>query len=198
MVTIKEALSAYTIGMAQCLRAQVFFNDLKRLTKTKSLAKSTDKVRLDFFAGKASYPYLELKYGHAVVKKSLRNSMDHSLQMAGEMTSADTGLDVCVVCLERGANYYIVHGGSAHKCVCAVCAMDIALRPKPKCPVSREAVWLMVQSTKESYGCVCLEEECPRFLVLDGHKSKTLRARECHMCSLESFHATNCRIFFLF
>ena len=200
MVTIKEALNAYTIGMAHCLRAQVFFNDLKKSTKTKSLAHSTDKARQDFFSGKATHASLERKYGEAVVKKSLTNSMVHCLHISEDRTTTTgTDLDSCVVCMERGANYYIIHGSSAHKCVCAVCAMGIALRPNPKCPITREAAWLMVESAKESYGCVCLKEKCPRFLVLERSNSgKTFRARECHMCSLESFHATFCRMFSLY
>lgn len=204
MVTIKEALNAYTMGMAHCLRAQVFFNQLKNSFNTKSVRHSTDKARADVFSGKMTHSSLELKYGAAVVKKCMKNSLDHCLHMAETRTSADTSLGVCIVCLERGANYYIVHGSSAHKCVCSVCAMDIALRSqKPKCPVSREPVWLMVESTNESYGCVCLKETCQRFLVLEQtdnefKTSKTFRVKECHMCSMESFHATFCRLFFLY
>lgn len=200
MVTIKEALNAYNIGMAHCLRAQIFFNALKKSTKTKSLAHSTDKVRADFFLGKATPSFLEVKYGKDLVKKCLKNSMDHCLHLAKERTRTDPSLDMCVVCMERGANYYIVHGTSAHKCVCGVCAMDIALRPKPRCPISREVVWVMVESTKESYGCVCLQEKCPRFLVLERQTANdhTFHAKECHMCSLESFQATFCRLFYLY
>ena len=199
MVTIKEALHAYTIGMAHCLRAQVFFNDLKKSSRTKSLANSTDKSRKDFFSGKATHATLQRKYGEAAVKKSLKNSMAHCLYMSEDMTTTGTSLDLCVVCMERGANYYIVHGISAHKCVCAVCAMAIALRPNPKCPITREAAWLMVSSADASYECVCLKEKCPRILVLrKGQHPKTFRAMECHMCSLESFHATSCRMFSLY
>ena len=204
MVTVKEALDTYTIGMAHCLRAQIFFNNLKKSSKTKSLALSTDKARKDFFSGKVTQKSLRFKFGEAMVKKCLEKSMDHCLHLSEERTTTDlcvTTGDSCVVCMERGANYYIIHGSSAHKCVCAVCAMGIALRPNPKCPITREDAWLMVESAKESYGCVCLKEKCPLLLVIErqmGNKSNTFRAIECHMCSLESFHATFCRIFSLY
>ncbi|CAN0505077.1 unnamed protein product, partial [Scytosiphon promiscuus] len=64
---------------------------------------------------------------------------------AEERCSNDEAMDICSVCLEEKANYYILHAGTAHKCVCAKCAMSISIKDNPKCPICRQPVSLMVE-----------------------------------------------------
>lgn len=190
--------------MATYLRTQLFFKVLIASRKTKSDAAFAAKSRDDFLGSKISTRDLKRMFGNDTVQDALKKSIKECLNIAEKSLSLDdANLDACCVCLERRANYYIVHGGSAHKCVCAVCAMNLALGPQPRCPVSREDVWLMMESAKESYECVCSQPNCERLLVVKqfnvkSRKKTATRFRpvvECHMCTLECFHAHCCRVF---
>lgn len=199
--SIQELLVSYTIRMALCFKAQVFFKLLVKSSSTPSLAKRAERSRIDFFDGKLSFKDVVRKYSQSRVNRIMEKAKDHCLHMAEGVLSADTGLDNCCVCLERKANYYVIHGTSAHKCVCAVCALDLALRPKPRCPKTRGEIWLLMESAYESYGCVC-SGGCERLLVVEQRKNKGRTSyrpiAECRMCSLESFHAQYCRVLTLF
>lgn len=213
MISVEDTLTAYTtaytVRMAILLRTQLFFKALIASRKTKTEAASALKARDDFVGSKISTRDLKRMFGNDTIGDALKNSMKKCLKLAEESLSLDANanLDPCCVCLERGANYYIVHNGSAHKCVCAVCAMDLSLRPKPRCPISREEVWLMMKSAKESYECVCSQPNCERLLVAEQfdvkckNKKTVTRFRplvECHMCTMECLHADCCRVFSLY
>lgn len=202
MVTVQQALDAYSVRTAKTIRTQCFFTRLGKSSSTKSRQKAVMKARDDFFNGNVTEYMLKHKFGEEVVKGCLDKSLTDCFARAEKRLSSDPNLPTCCVCLERGANYYVIHGGSAHKCVCAICAMTIALKPRPRCPVSRDDITLLVNSAKMSYGCVCSETKCERLLVVEErfvNKSRVYRAMvECHMCSLESFEAQFCRVYTLF
>jgi len=192
---MQQALDAYSIGTAKTIRTQFFFN---RLEKSSSRKKKVIKAREGFF----TMSMLKLKFGQEVVKSCLNKSLNDCCALAEKRLSSDPNLPTCCICLEKGANYYVIHGSSAHKCVCATCAMTVALKPRPMCPVSREKITLLVSSAKTVYGCVCSETKCERLLVVEERvvgESRVYRATvECHMCSLESFEAQYCRVYTLF
>lgn len=207
----RELLLSYTVRMAHCFKTQVFFKMLVKSSSTSSLAKRAERSRIDFFDGKLSVMDLFRKYSRSRVNRIMDQANDYCLRMAEGLLSPDTVLDspdtvlvspdTCCVCLERKANYYVITGTSAHKCVCAVCALDLALRPNPRCPKTRGEIWLLMESAESSYGCVC-SRGCERLLVVEQRKKKGRTSyrpiAECRMCSLESFHAQHCRILTLF
>lgn len=160
------------------------------------------KARDRFFKGKMGMSMLKLNFGEKVVKACLAKSLTDCCARAEKRLTSDPNLPTCCICLERGANYYVIHGNSAHKCVCAICAMTVALKPRPRCPMSRAVITLLVRSAKTVYGCVCSETKCERLLVVEERvvdESRVYRALvECHMCSLESFEAQFCRVYTLF
>lgn len=199
---VQEALVSYTIRMAQCVKAQVFFNLLIQSSSSRVLAKRAETSRSDYFQGKLPFKALIRKHGETRVRKALGDAKDYCLDVAKGRLSTDSSPEACCVCLERRANYYVVNGSSAHKCVCAVCALELSLRPKPKCPKTRGDIWLVMESASVSYGCVC-SGGCERLLVVEQRKKgrtslEYSAVAECHMCSLESFHTQFSRVLTLF
>lgn len=194
--TILEALDAYTIKIAKSIRTQFFFNSLK----THARSKKVDSVRQDFYNGKISYEAIQLKFGQEVIRKSSVNSFSKCVEKAKLLSSQDESLPLCCVCLDGRANYYVIHGQSAYKCVCAVCAMKIALNPSPRCPVTREKIVLLMRAAERFYDCVCGEENiCERVLVVQERDGKKFCAMaELTLCCVESVNASFCRTYLLF
>ena len=203
MVTVQQALEAYSVQIAKTIRTQCFFSRLGK-SIPKSRQKLVMKARDDFFGGKVTQRMLQQKFGEEVVKACLDQSLTDCFARAEKRLSSDPTLPTCCVCLERGANYYVVHSELAHKCLCAVCAMAIALNPRPRCPVSRDDITLLVSSAEMSYSCVCLEKKCKHFLLVEERDVNNFRVNramvECYECSLEvgNHSAEPCRVYALF
>lgn len=121
-----------------------------------------------------------------------------SVYLAEKRCSEDESLDRCSVCLEHGANYYLFHGETAHKCVCATCAIKISIKANPRCPICREDVSLIADSAPktENKECSCEEGGCSSVVLLavDHKKIKKVGGKtydqykatvECTTCTLE-------------
>lgn len=197
VTTILQALNAYTIKMAQSIRTQYFFDSLKTLARCN---KNVDSARRDFYNGKMTYQAIQLKFGEELIRKSSANSLSKCFEKAKLLLSQDKSLPLCCVCLDARANYYVIHGQSAHKCVCAVCAMKVALNPSPRCPVTREKIVLLIRAAERFYDCVCGEKKiCERVLIVQQESGKKFCAIvECYLCCVESINATFCRTYLLF
>lgn len=189
--------------MAHCLRTQIFFGLLKRFADTKSV----DEAWQEFFRGSRLMNDIKSEFGEDNVRQCQAESLTRCLKYAESMSKSDDGLSPCSVCQERGANYYLTHGTTAHKCVCSVCAMKLALttmsrsNPKPKCPLCMAEIELIVEApdgapidagTESSEpSCLCGQKDCHRNLVVSqrgyGHNKKPnelFPAFECHTCTL--------------
>lgn len=203
MVFIPDLLEGYTVKGARYIQSHYLFYSLSNSSKN-STQKSSDvsRLRSDFFKGVIGHETIKRKFGKDVFQKSLKDSVESCVSTARKMLSEDSSLEECCACNDEGANYYVVHGQSAHKCLCAVCAMKVALKPSAKCPITRESVSLMVKGTNRSFKCVCREDKCERVVAVEEsvvNKSRTFRAVvECNMCSLEAFDVRFCRIYILY
>lgn len=179
--------------LALCLRTHFFFENLLADSKTYQEKKAIEQSRLSFYKGEFAIESLLLYFDKEVLRNSLRMSTDRCVGHAKTRCSKDENLDPCSVCLENGANYYIFHGGTAHKCVCAPCAMKIAIKDNPKCPICREGVSFMADSAPRRSKCDCGKPECST-LVLMNVKQIQMRGKvfdrckataECTSCTLE-------------
>lgn len=163
----------------------------------KARVKKTKKEYYDP-ATRASASRLKRLLGADVFADCVKKSRDECMKEASIRSSKDDALGECVVCLgERKANYYLIHGGTAHKCVCPVCAMKLALSPgtEAKCPVCREIVWLFLESAPLALPCVCNQASCKRYLVVKkiGERSNSYCASlECSTCTLEATVERHC------
>lgn len=194
--TITKAFSAYTFVIANTVRARYFFDFMVKKCKTVTQRNKVKKIKAEFQdeSTRASISMLKTLLSPEAFAECLKKSRDKCLKEASKICSQDKELDDCVICLESKANYYLIHGGTAHKSLCSVCAMNLALHPptfgRPRCPSCRETVWLFLESTSSKLPCVCKQETCKRHLVIVREtfdSCSTYRASvECSTCTLTS------------
>lgn len=185
-------LDAYTIHVALCLRTHFFFSYLRRSATTLRQIKEIKLARKDFVTGVLRLHLLYNVFKKKVVDDALNSSANQCYKLALDRCSNDEKFAPCCVCLEKGANFYMIHGGTAHKCVCAVCAMKISIKKTPKCPVCRQDVSLVAQAAPLKLKCICGEKGCLSVLVLPFTSSNNSvhlgkASAECSTCTIESF-----------
>lgn len=169
---------AYTPHTARVIMTNFFFAELGASSRRKTFQASVKKAKQKFFTGTTSMTQIKSRFGHSVFKFFLEASVAKCLGIVNkrgiEYNKDDeyaTRFEKCSVCLENKAVGYLIHGGTAHKCVCSKCAMDIALRAssnkKPPCPICREDISLVVECSTMSFPCVCKQDVCGRKLVVE-------------------------------
>lgn len=162
-----------------------------------------DKVLEEFFHGSLSPADVKSEFGEDNFRQCMAESRDKCFKYAEQMSKTSSEFSSCSVCQERGANYYLVHGDTAHKCVCSVCAMKIALG-KPACPLCRRQIDLFVESPDSSpVACVCGQRDCRRMLVVsqrsdgqDKTPDQLVPFRECFLCTLGNLEVEKCSLLF--
>lgn len=191
---VQETLGAYTVSVALCLRTHFFFKLILEGAKTPAQKKAIKMSRECYLNGKFSVKGLTTCFTQNIIDHALALSKKSCLRQAEKRCKPAEGLDACSVCLELKAGYYIFHNGSAHKCVCAVCAMELCLRQSPKCPICRQGLSLVADSAPVKVDCVCGLDDCSKHLVLSVQGGKSPRGIyhgcktlvECTTCTLSS------------
>ena len=183
MLSVTNVLGSYSVSIALCVRTHFFFQFLLRLSKTTSEIRALNRAKTNFFKGEFKVSYLSGIFKKTDLEKALKYSTSQCIHYAEERcTRDDETMDMCSVCLEERANYYILHSGTVHKCVCAKCAMSISIKDNPNCPICRQPVSLMVETAPRVEKCTCLDKNCSSFLLM----SANLRSiAECTTCTLD-------------
>lgn len=163
---------------------------------------AVDKASQEFFQCSKEMKDIVLEFGEDNFRESWQNSVERCYKYAETMFKVDSsGLPACCVCREKGsASYYVIHGLTAHKCLCSVCAMRVSLsaiskkkkEKNPKCPLCATEVDHMVEATEDSpVECVCGQEGCKLWVVVSqtgyGHMktpNRLIAVKECHTCTL--------------
>lgn len=205
---ISKAFSAYTFSIANIIRARYFFDFLIQSCKTVKKREMVKKIKARYYDPATRTPLSRIQQlvGAEVFADCLKKSGDKCLKEASKRCSQDEGLGECIVCYESKANYYLIHGGTAHKCMCSVCAMKLALLPptfgRPSCPSCREPVWLFLESASSTLPCVCNQQTCRRHLVVANEKfgkcSSYRASFECSTCTLEAALLSSSMVYELF
>ena len=163
-----------------------------KFSKTPTEILALRKERKKFFKGEFKVFNLLQYFDKKKINEALKFSVEKCLSHAEERCSKDETLDVCSICLSEKANYYILHGETAHKCVCARCAMNICIKEDPRCPMCRQSISLVVASAPRIEKCVCSDTNCSSLVlmsvddscgkaVLENYKSLV----ECTTCTVE-------------
>lgn len=203
-----RATRVYTIKVANIIRTQFFFWFLKKAFKNLRKKRAVENARQEFFRSGLAYANLKHLFGPESVNAAMTESHTKCLELAKNNCREDEGLDICALCTERKVDTYLIHGSKAHKCVCAVCAMTIALqlsKQKGKvaeCPFCREPISLIVDMAPLAWECVCGQESCGRHLIVsqknDGEQRNQMDAMrsfcECHTCTLETMIVSRCSV----
>ena len=207
MPLAKKALEAYTTQMANLVMTEYLFYYLGRESRTVSWKAKVAKARKEFFERKGMCTTIWTHFGHDLVRKCHRLALEKCLQESQKHCVKDDSMATCPLCYENSANYYLVHGGTAHKCVCGRCAMMLALQQnkgKAQCPFCREAITYIVKSAPQELECVCKQVRCNRHLVVmqkaDGLVNNVpddlFASCECHTCTLELKSSSPCSMVF--
>ena len=200
MPSVDRVTKAYTVQVANLVRTQFFFFFLKKTFSTVRKKRAVDAARQEFFKSSGStQKKIRDQFGDVAVKVAMEKSYNKCLDLASKNCSEDPSLELCTFCFEKKADTYLVHGVKAHKSVCAVCAMTLALElsrsgKAAECPFCRETITLIVESAPTVLECVCKQESCGRHLVVsqinDGERRNTMDYMrsfcECHTCTLET------------
>lgn len=198
MPNVDRVTKVYTVQIANIIRTNFFFFFLKRAVNTPRKKRAVEESRKAFFRNEGILSSsVQAQFGDQLVKSAMQESFRKCLSLAEKNCIEDDHLSLCSVCMDRKADTYLIHGVTAHKCVCAVCAMTIALQRTSKpaeCPICREAISLIVESAPMTLDCICGQESCARHLVVaqinDGvthNKPDEMRSScECHTCTLET------------
>lgn len=188
MLSVTGLFDAYTVTLALCLRTHFFFQSLLKCSTTPSEILALRKERKKFFKGEFRVSNLLQSFDKKNIEESLKSSVEKCLSYAEERYSKDETLDACSVCLSEKANYYIIHGRTAHKCVCARCAMNISINEDPKCPICRQSITLMAVSAPRVEKCMCSDTGCSSLVLMSVDNSCVLESSkslvECTTCTL--------------
>lgn len=206
MPLAEKALEVYTTQMANLIMTEYLFYYLRRESRTASWKAKVANSRKEFFQRKGLFATIWTQFDHDVVRKCHRLAVDKCLLESQKHCVKDDSVPTCPVCYDNSANYYLVHGNTAHKCVCGKCAMELALqsKDKAKCPFCREAITYIVKSAPQELECVCKQGRCNRHLVMiqkaDGLvknvPDELFASFECHTCTLESKSSFPCSMVF--
>lgn len=191
-VSIRELFHAYSMSAAICLRMHFFLEKMMTFCGNTFEANIVDTARRSITSGGFDTRVLESSFSRLAVKEAVDFSLKVCLYHAAERCVGDEEMGVCSVCLEARSNYYLIHGNTAHKCVCAVCAMTIAVNKGPKCPICRQTVAMAADTAPISVDCVCSDPGCTSLLVVDASIDRIRTRAECATCTLESFEHTAC------
>ena len=183
MLTIDKMLDAYTVTTALCLRTHFFFRFLTNFSKTKTEIKALRRAQLKFFKGEFKVSSLLDFFEKKIIEEALRNSIELCSLHAEKRCINDENLSTCCVCLEEKASYYIFHGRTVHKCVCAKCAMNIAIKDNPACPICRQSVELIADSDPMVEKCLCKSSDCSS-VILTTTKNDSMSITECTTCTV--------------
>ena len=164
-ITIGKMFNAYSITTALCLRTHFFFKFLVKYSKTTSETKALRKARIQFFKGEFKVSRLLGFFEKKLIEEALEYSAEQCVFHAGKRCRVDDNLSTCCVCLEEKASYYLFHGSTAHKCVCAKCAMNIAIKDNPACPICRQSVELIADSDPVVEKCICTSSDCSSVIL---------------------------------
>jgi len=185
MLTISKMLDAYTVTTALCLRTHFFFNSLVKCSTTRSEIKALRRARIQFFKGEFKVSRLIGFFEKKIIEEALKYSTEQCIIHAEERCRNGDNLSTCCVCLEEKASYYIFHRRTAHKCVCSKCAMNIAIKDNPACPICRQDVTLIADSMpKYDKKCICTGNECSH-VILTNTKADSISIIECTECTVE-------------
>ena len=213
MPQIERALEVYTTQMANLIRTEYLFYFLAKENFTKSGKAKVARARKEFFETRGRSTMIRTQFGPDIVSKCHRLALNKCLFESDKHCVHDDKLPSCSVCLENSANYYLIHGNTAHKCVCGRCAMELALQHKknttgkvvsPQCPICRENITYIVKSAPHELECVCKQARCNRHLVVMQKDDGLVRnvpddlfaSSECHTCTLEMKYSSPCSMVF--
>lgn len=213
MPLVEKALEVYTTQMANLIRTEYLFYFLAREIRTSSGKAKVVRARKEFFERRGRSTMIRTQFGHDLVTKCHKLALNKCFLESEKHCVKDGNSSPCSVCFENSANYYLIHGNTAHKCVCGRCAMKLALQRKrdtrgkevpPQCPICRETITYIVKSAPQQLECVCKQARCNRHLVVmqkaDGLvknvPDELLVACECHTCTLEMKGSSPCSMVF--
>ena len=211
MPLVEKALKVYTTQMANQIKTEYLFYFLAREIRTVGGKSKVARLRKEFFERRSSSTMIRTQLGYAFVAKCSKLAMNKCLLESEKHCVKDGNLPTCSVCLENSANYYLIHGNTAHKCVCGTCAMTLALEAKtgndvPQCPICREDITYFAKSAPQGLiiGCVCKQVRCNRYLVVMQNTDGLVRnvpddlsvAYECYTCTLEMKMKSPCSMVF--
>ena len=204
---------AYTVPFVNIVRMKFFFRYLAKSSSTSTMKALALTARREFFDGRMESRKIKSDFGEDVVDSCMRKARKMCLAIAKKSSERDCKENseknckensdmnrktnsknkTCVICMERPTNTCLVHGKTAHKCVCSFCAMKLALQPMGKavCPLCRESISLVAKSTKRSE-CVC-GESCGRYLAISREASV-----ESHKCTLGATYTRKAQVVRLF
>lgn len=212
MPLVDKALEVYTTQMANLIRTEYLFYFLAKESFTVSGKAKVARARKEFFASRGRSTMIRTLFGPDLVAKCHKLAYDKCLLESEKHCVNDDKLPSCSVCLENSANYYLIHGNTAHKCVCGRCAMVLALQHNrnrgkvvpPRCPVCRDGITYIVKSAPHELECVCKQVRCNRHLVVMQKADGLVRnvpddlfaSSECHTCTLEMKGSSPCSMVF--
>lgn len=198
--------------MANLIRTEYLFYFLAREIVTVSGKAKVARARKEFFERRGRSTMIRTQFGHALVAKCHKLALNKCILESEKHCVKDGNLPTCSVCLENSANYYLIHGNTAHKCVCGTCAIKLALQRKtkagkvvpPQCPICREDITYIVKSAPQELECVCKQVRCNRHLVVMQKADGLVRnvpddlfaSSECHTCTLEMKCSSPCSMVF--